>query len=120
MINMDDKEYELLKESIDKLWKSLEDLKREVQGIRVDLQHSTEKSMESIIAFNGLCKDFKTYQEIHRNEHDAVWQAVRVLQTKTETTGKSAALWLDIIWKLMLIGGVIVMVILGLHKAGII
>ena len=50
---MDDKEYELLKESIDKLWKSLEDLKREVQGIREDLQHSTEKSMESIIAFRG-------------------------------------------------------------------
>jgi hypothetical protein len=117
---MDDKEYELLKESIDKLWKSLEDLKREVQGIREDLQHSTEKSMESIIAFNGLCKDFKTYQEIHRTEHDGVWIAIRALQGKTEKAGKGAALWLDIIWKLILISGVIIVVILGLHKAGII
>ena len=116
---MDDQEYELLKESIDKLWKSLEDLKREVQGIREDLQHSTEKSMESIIAFNGLCKDFKTYQEIHDNEHDNIWNAIRDMRGSTEKKGKTLQLWLDVIVKFTVVAGVFITIILALKKLGV-
>jgi len=51
---------------------------------------------------------------IHKTEHDAIWTAIRNLSP--EKTGKSMALWLDVLWKFLLVGGVIVTVIRSFSK----
>lgn len=121
---MDDKEYELLKESIERLWKSIEELKVEVKGIREEIKESTERSTESLVQFNGLCKDFSTFKEIHNSEHNIMWGEIRNLKNKPEENKKQVGGWLDITWKIILITGAIIttftIVIMALHNMGLI
>lgn len=121
---MDDKEYELLKESIERLWQSIEELKAEVRGIREEIKESTEKSTESIVAFNKLCNEFDSFKKIHNNEHDILWGEIRAIKGKPEENKKQVGGWLDIAWKIILITGAVIttftIVIMALHNMGLI
>lgn len=98
-----------------------------------DLEYIDEKFIKPIIGkLDELKMTIKDYQEtgmnlkndmldlkrnleaenkVHKSEHDSIWTAIRNINNSPEKTGKSMAMWLDIIWKILLVGGVLVTVI---------
>lgn len=64
-----------------------------------------------------LKRCFDSFKEIHKSEHDNIWNTIR---SHTAGKGKSVDLWLGVAWKVILIAGVVISVIIAFYKSGVI